>query len=209
MTMTLKAPSEKKKYKKDEHQGHLGNHRLPGDDRLDFLLSHPVAGWAGIEAKNVREWLYPNRDEIKDLIRKAVALDCVPVLIARRFPFVTFRVLSMCGVVVHQTYNQRFHVYDSDVASLAKRKDLLGYHDIRIGDEPRCSFDEVHFNHLPSVLPQARERFVEFKDLLDAFGKDEMGYQEFAARARRRSAGEDEDADWEDVYDDESDDWDY
>ena len=93
-------------YSKEEPPQSLSGKRLSGDQRLDFLIRHPEAGWAGIEAKNVREWLYPNRDEVTDLLAKAVALDCVPVLIARRIPFVTFKVLSTCGAVFHQNYNQ-------------------------------------------------------------------------------------------------------
>ena len=68
-------------YSKEEPPQSLSGKRLAGDQRLDFLVRHPEVGWAGIEAKNVREWLYPDRTEVADLLRKAVALDCVPVLI--------------------------------------------------------------------------------------------------------------------------------
>ena len=61
-------------YSKEEPPQSLSGKRLSGDQRLDFLIRHPEAGWAGIEAKNVREWLYPNRDEVTDLLAKAVAL---------------------------------------------------------------------------------------------------------------------------------------
>ena len=128
--------TRKNVYKKEEPPNYLGNLRIEGNRQLDFLFQHPESGWAGIEIKNVRQWLYPCRAEIRDLISKAVALDCVPVLIARRFPYVTFKVLNMCGVVVHQTYNQRFHVVDHALAAQAKDKNLLGYHDIRVGDAP-------------------------------------------------------------------------
>ena len=60
--------------------------RLPGNQKLDFLVVHPKAGAVAIEAKNVREWLYTTRHEIKFLLSKAVALDSVSVLIAHRFP---------------------------------------------------------------------------------------------------------------------------
>ena len=195
--------TRKKVYKKEEPPNYLGNLRIGGNRQLDFLFQHAESGWAGIEVKNVREWLYPDRAEIRDLISKAVALDCVPVLIARRFPYVTFKVLNMCGVVVHQTYNQRFHVVDHAPAAQAKDKNLLGYHDIRVGDAPDDRLVKFITVNLPAVLPAARERFEEFKDLLEAFGDESMGYQEFAGRARRRNAGEDEDADWD--YSDEID----
>lgn len=58
--------------------------------KLDFLLNHPQAGWAGIEIKNKREWLYPDSEEIRTFLYKAATLDCVPILIARRIHYLTF-----------------------------------------------------------------------------------------------------------------------
>ena len=77
--------TREKLYRKDEPPTYLGNHSIGGERRLDFLFLHPDSGWAGIEVKNVREWLYPDRAEIRDLISKSVALDCVPR--AHRPPF--------------------------------------------------------------------------------------------------------------------------
>jgi len=69
-----------------------------GDRSLDFVANMPAAGLAGIEVKNIREWIYPNREEV---ILKCCSIDAVPVLIARRIHFSTFHVLSRCGVVMH------------------------------------------------------------------------------------------------------------
>jgi hypothetical protein len=131
-------------YKKEEPAQSLSGKSLEGDERLDFLVHHSEAGWAGIEAKNVREWQYPSRKEIVDLLYKAVALDIIPVLIARRIPFVTFKVLSPCGVLFHQTYNQLLPETEQEVAEKAKHKDLLGYHDIRTGNQPDKLTAEIH-----------------------------------------------------------------
>ncbi|MDE0176639.1 MAG: hypothetical protein OYH76_26475 [Defluviicoccus sp.] len=185
------------RYSKEEPPQSVSGRRLAGDQRLDFLVLHPTAGWAGLEAKNVREWLYPDRDEIRDLLAKAVALDCVPVLIARRFPFVTFKVLSTCGVLFHQTYNQLLPVADSDLADQARDKRLLGYHDIRVGNEPDKRLTTFLTVNLPNILPEARDRFDEYKDLLTDFSSKAMTYEEFAARVRRRSQGLYEDGDWD------------
>ena len=190
-----------KLYSKVEPSPQLGRRIIGGKRRLDFMVRHREAGWAGLEVKNVREWLYPNRSEIRDLASKAVAMDCVPVLIARRYPYVTFRVLSTCGVVLHQCYNQLFHVHDEDLALKAKNKRLLGYHDIRVGDESDDRLRRFIEANLMDLLPAARERFDRFKDLLGAFGDGVIGYHEFAARVRRREAEVDEDADWEDGED--------
>ena len=187
-------------FSKLEPPSQIGSRYLDGDHKLDFLFHHPVAGPAGIEVKNVREWLYPDRAEIRDLLGKCIDLDCVPVLIARRFPYVTFRVLSPCGVIFHQNYNQLLADHDEDVATLARDKKLLGYHDIRVGNLPNPRLTKFIHTDLPIVMPTARERFDEFKDLLALFAFEAIDYNEFAARVRRRAAGEDEDADWE--YDD-------
>ena len=188
-------------YSKEEPPRLLSGRRLPGKKRLDFLCLHHKCGGVAIEVKNVRQWLYPNHAEVVDLIAKAVALDCVPVLIARRIPFVTFRVLRPCGVVMHQTYNQLYPAADHDLATEARDKRLLGYHDIRVGNQPDTRLVKFIGTNLPSVLPAARERFEEYKDLLTDFGDRTMEYKEFAARVRRRSQGTEEDNDWEELFD--------
>jgi hypothetical protein len=63
-------------------------------------------------------------------------VDAVPVLIARRIPFVTFRLLSPCGFIIHQTYNQLLPQSESALAAQLREKTLLGYHDIRVGNDP-------------------------------------------------------------------------
>lgn len=195
--LDLEDHDDSRLYSKDEPPRSLSGKHLPGQQRLDFLIQHPEAGWAGIEAKNVREWLYPNRGEITDLLGKAVALDCVPVLIARRIPFVTFKVLSPCGVVVHQNYNQLFPEADRELAEKAQDKNLLGYHDIRVGNQPNDRLVKFVETNLPRILPEARDKFEEYKDLMGEFAAGTMDYPEFAGRVRRRSEGEYEDGDWE------------
>lgn len=191
----LKRP--KKLYRKVEPPSHIGNRAIPGERPLDFLYIHPTAGFAGVEAKNVREWLYPEGDEIKELLLKCVALDCVPILIGRRFPRVTLEVLGKCGVVFHQTLNQLYHVADKDLANRAMRQDLLGFDDIRVSDEPDASLLYFIGTALPEVLPDARTRFDIYKNLLARYAYGEIQYIEFAGRVRRRADGKEEDG-WED-----------
>ena len=184
-------------YSKEEPPASLSGRRIGGKQRLDFLVHHETAGWAGIESKNVREWLYPSRKEIVELLLKAVSLDIVPVLIGRRFPYVTFKVFSPCGVLFHQTYNQLLPEADHELAEKAKNKNLLGYHDIRIGNEPDDRLLKFIGTNLPKILPEARDKFDDYKDLLGAFADGSMDYEEFAARVRRREQGTNEDSDWE------------
>lgn len=182
-------------YSKEEPPQHIGARVLPGNKLLDFIVRHPEAGPLGLECKNIREWIYPDREEITELLLKCTTLDCVPVLIARRIPFVTFKVLSTAGVIVHQTYNQLLPATDAELATSLRDKNLLGYHDIRTGNQPDARL-LTFVKNMMAVAPAARERFDTFKDLLGAFGTGEMEYHEFAARIRRRINGTNEDNDW-------------
>ena len=183
-------------YHKEEPPGGIvgiGGREIPDGRKLDFLARHPKAGWAAIEVKNMREWLYPDRDEVKDLLQKSLYLNAIPVLIGR--PYVTRRVLASCGVIVWETYNQLYPETDAKLARQASHKQLLGYHDIRLGNRP-----SPHLNHfiaeiLPEELPDARESFDRYRDLLEAFVFQGMHYDEFAGRARRREQGTNEDHD--------------
>ena len=198
----LEEHDDSRRYRKEEPPSSLSGKRMPGDQKLDFLVRHPTSGWAAIEAKNVREWLYPDREEILNLLKKAIALDCVPVLIARRFAFVTFKVLSTCGVVFHQTYNQLVPESDGALAAQAREKRLLGYHDIRLGNQPDDRLVIFVTNNLLEILPEARVRFEEYKDLLEAFAYQNISYKAFSARVRRRSQGLYEEGDWDPPDDD-------
>jgi hypothetical protein len=197
--------SDDQLYQKDEPPSAISGRRIPGNKRLDFLVISPAVGAAGVEVKNLREWQYPRRAEIRDLLSKCCYLDAVPVLIARRIPYVTFSVLSPCGVILHQTYNQLFPAADAALASQARDKRLLGYHDIRLGNQPDARLIKFIHENLPRVLPSARARFMRFKDLVQAYAAEEMSYPSFAARVRRREQGLPEDGPW--ATDDEEDEY--
>ena len=187
----------KKLYRKEEPPSHIGNRAIPGERPLDFLYMNHAAGFGGVEAKNVRHWLYPDGADIKGFLVKCVALDCVPVLVARRFPRVTIEILGMCGVVLHQTRNQLYCVADEDLAERAMRQDSLGSDDIRVGDEPDAPLSRFIRTTLPEELPGARKRFDRFKDLLAGYVGGAIHYREFAGRVRLRAAGKEE-AHWDD-----------
>jgi hypothetical protein len=185
-------------YSKEEPPQHLGAYELEGQERLDFLVHHPET-WLGIECKNIREWLYPDRPEVKEAIAKCVALDCIPVIIARRIPFVTFRLLSTCGVIFHETFNQLYPLSAQQIAERARHKDNLGYHDIRLGNTPDARLLKFITKDLFNVIDSALFSFNEYKDVLDQYVSESMGYDEFAARVRRRREGRHEDSDWSDA----------
>lgn len=180
-------------YKKEEPLQHIGTRSLKGGERLDFILRTSDAGPLGIECKNVRHWMYPHVEEITETLSKCLALDAVPVFIARRIPFATFAVLSKCGFIIHETYNQLFPASFAELAAKASDKNLLGYHDIRIGNTPDARLVKFVTINLPKIAADARSKFDAHKDLLEPYVNREMAYDEFAARVLRRWRGESED----------------
>ena len=191
--LDLSAHDDSTMYKKEEPPQHIGRRALPGNKNLDFLIRHPSAGYLGVECKNVRVWLYPHDSELTETLQKCLALDALPVVIARRIPYVTFVVLSRCGVIMHQLYNQLLPNAAVDIAAQAKQKKLLGYHDIRLGNEPDARLLNFIGVNLPKLADAARNKFDEYKDLLDSYVNGGMSYDEFVGRAARRERGEKED----------------
>ena len=169
-----------KPYSKEEPPRSINGRFLTGDQRLDFLVRHQEAGWAGIECKNTREWVYPGHEVVKKLLGQAVALDCVPVLICRRHAFQASNVLKRCGVVLFETYNQLLPESAQELADKAKHKDLLGYHDIRVGNKPSDRLLKFIGTHLPQVLPKARTLFNNKKELVQRYVNGDIGPNEFS-----------------------------
>jgi hypothetical protein len=197
--LDLETHDDSTMYRKEEPPQHIGRRALSGNKNLDFLIRHPSAGYLGVECKNVRVWLYPHDSELKEALQKCLALDAVPVLIGRRIPYVTFVVLSRCGVIMHQLYNQLLPNAAADIAAQAKQKTLLGYHDIRLGNDPDDRLLKFIGVNLPKIADDARTKFDEYKDLLDSYANGRMSYEEFVGRAARRERGEPEDFD-EDLH---------
>jgi hypothetical protein len=198
-TLDLETHDDSTMYRKEEPPQHIGRRALSGNKNLDFLIRHPSAGYLGVECKNVRVWLYPHDSELKEALQKCLALDALPVLIGRRIPYVTFVVLSRCGVIMHQLYTQLLPNAAADIAAQAKQKTLLGYHHIRLGNDPDDRLLKFIGVNLPKIAYAARAKFDEYKDLLDSYANGRMGYEEFVGRAARRERGEAEDFD-EDLH---------
>jgi hypothetical protein len=178
-------------YTKEEPPKTLSG-RSAGGKIPDFLLIHPTAGLAAIEAKNIREWFYPDRTEIREFLLKCCLFDVVPVLIARRIHYSTFSVLNPCGVILHEMFNQLYPSSEQALAAQAADKRLLGYHDIRVGNQPDTRLTRFLHENLPAVLPGAKQSFDRFKDLIAAYARGELRYPAFVASVKRRLRGQPE-----------------
>lgn len=187
----LEAHDDSTLYKKLEPPS-LRSGRSIAPKHLDFLV-HFEGVYAGVEVKNTRPWLYPDRDEIHALLWKCCRLDVVPVLIARRIHYSTFSVFNSSGLILHETYNQLYPASAEVLASQARDKNLLGYHDIRSGNLPDARLIRFIQKNLPRLLPEARRSFEDNFDLLSAYASGDMSYAEFSGRSKRRLRGEPED----------------
>lgn len=172
-------------YRKIEPPPVVSGRELPGNKALDFLIASGESGFAGVEVKNTRGWIYPDQREVRELLWKCCHLDVVPVLIARRIQYSMFTVLNPCGLLMHQTYNQRYPESDRELAQKAKDKTLLGYHDIRLVNEPDLRLQRFLHQHLPNILPEGRRQFDKFKDLIYKYAIGEIPYQDFARRVKQ------------------------
>ncbi|MBL4757847.1 MAG: hypothetical protein JKY32_09510 [Rhizobiales bacterium] len=109
--------------KKEEPPSIFNGRELQGNKRFDFLVGTDT--WAGIECKNIREWLYPNRTEIRHLLRKSIELDIPPILIGRRIPYVTRRLLQPAGMLLWETRSQFYPAEYDNIAAQIREKNLL------------------------------------------------------------------------------------
>lgn len=180
--------------KKEEPPSIFGGRELTGNKRFDFLVG-PNGVWGGIECKNIREWLYPDRDEIRHMLRKAIELDIPPILIGRRIPFVTRRLLQPAGVLLWETRQQFYPPEYDNLAQQMRDKESIGFFDIKVTDSPTPQLYDFITRIVPEDLPEARKRFDTFKDLLADYAFGEISYRGFAARIRRRQNGTNEDKD--------------
>lgn len=173
-------------YRKVEPPSTISGKSTPSGKNLDFLVQHESGVLAGLELKNVREWFYPDRAEVRELLLKCCALNIVPVLIARRIHFSTFALLNPCGVITHETYNQLYPLSDLTLAERSKDKDLLGYHDIRVGNIPDERLKLFVGTNLPNLIPKARILFDEMKDLLEEYATQRLDYETFRDEVKSR-----------------------
>jgi hypothetical protein len=74
------------------------NQTQPSKRPLDFVVELGGVRFGG-EAKNYREWLYPDSAEIWEAISKCCEIDAVPVLITRKLPYVTYLLFRAVGMI--------------------------------------------------------------------------------------------------------------
>lgn len=105
-------------------------------------------------------------------MRKALAVDMTPILIARRLPYITKTALcAPAGIIAHETYNQLYPdtPYGNQLATKVRRTRGLGYADVRSSEEPLPRSVTFFEKNLPGLLPTAAARFQANRPMLQAW----------------------------------------
>jgi hypothetical protein len=146
--------------------------KLPASRPLDFVADIGGTRFGG-EAKNYREWIYPDSAEIWSAISKCCELDAVPILITRKLPYISFLLFRSVGMIGDQTHFQFFHPIVEPELARVKHVDGLGYKDIRCVNDPDANMVKFFTTTLPGIGPDFRQRFASHKSLLQHFADGE------------------------------------
>lgn len=123
-----------------------------------------------IEVKNGRHWLYPNAEELYQLLYKAARLrelsgetEIVPVLICRRRAFITYQFARALGFVAFET--QRQYLLAPEEKDAERKLDEvrleLGYADLLVSNEPDPQIVRLFEETLPNYGPGIGIRWSE------------------------------------------------
>ncbi len=149
----------------------FGEVKLPG--KLDMILlpknRSPVA--ALVEAKNLREWIYPSNYLIWKLIEKALVFQnigypTVPVLVARKIQQSTRSFFKAAGILGLDTHFQYFDPKIEEQLVDIRDVNGLGFKDIRIIEPPQKYVLQFFSNGLPKQAPDFAARFAAASPIL-------------------------------------------
>lgn len=164
---------------------------------FDLFLIHKRTNIPiGIEAKNIRQWIYPASIEVWRMIARACTLNCLPVIASRKISYIaTAGFFANFGILGFQTHFQ----YMSNAVNKQSNykfkknvidKDRLGFADIRLVKEK----DGVpqNFNHffngiLDENIEAYYEKFQKNKKLLQKYAID-LGMAENKLNQNKRYA---------------------
>ena len=141
---------------------------IKGD--FDFILQSK-AKLIGVELKNKRKWLYPDHRDLWVAIYRCLENNALPVIIARKFPYVVRLIFKHVGILGYETHNQYLKPELVNVMVEMRDKNGLGFADLRFTDEP----EERHINFFKKILPNQEEdsweSFTSNKDILNKYAQ--------------------------------------
>jgi len=152
------------------------------DGPPDFVLFNQRIGVPlMIECKNNREWLYPSSDHMKRIVRKALAADMTPVLVARQMPYITKRGLCQpAGILAHETYHQLYPETreGQELASAVRETRGLGYADVRASENTLPRTTDFFERILPTIAQSAARRFQKNREALEAWSNGDLAWKD-------------------------------
>lgn len=175
---------------------------------LIFIGCGGTGNVVDVEVKNLREWLSASSEEVWSLIGRALRIDAVPVLITRKVLGPSFYIFRRIGLLAWQVHFQFFPPEMERRVAKIRHKDGLGFADVRCTHEPTPSLVRYIGEHLPRLVPAAKEIFLGHKDMLSRYAITERLEKEIRHKRRSRVFREFQSEVLSDV-DDEADDFEY
>lgn len=124
----------------------------------------------GVEAKNIREWIYPTTGKVWVMIQKCLKIDALPLLVSRKTSFIARITLDKLGVMYFDVFRQLFsknvatHLHD------IQHTDLLGYKDvIPVPITPHPQLTAFLQNKFRQDLPKYRAQWESQQNVLRLF----------------------------------------
>lgn len=146
-----------------------------------FVIHKSTHTPIGIEAKNMREWIYPASEEVWRAIARACTLECLPVIIARKISYISragfFANFGILGFETNFQYMTQSVQTDSNYTFKDKviHKDKLGFADIKLL-KPKDPTPSHVIGFFDDILDQQAEiyfeRFMKHKKLLKKYAID-------------------------------------
>ncbi len=122
-----------------------------------------------VEVKNIRKWVYPDSNELYDILDKAAHLQLseptlrfTPVLVCRRAHYTTFRMALDLGFFVAETRAQFIQpVAKVDPSALAEVSAELAFQDLARTDSAHPRLTALFSRTLPKVADRTATRFAQ------------------------------------------------
>lgn len=163
---------------------YLGN--LPKSNPLDGVYEFESEK-LGVEAKNVREWIYPTSGEVWIMVKKCLRIDAVPLLVARKTSYIARVILTELGIVYFESFRQVFSQRVAHMLKDIQHTDMLGYKDV-VAVDVVANPHLVAFlqNTVPAQLAEQRAQWDTMHDLLHEFAiKRNLGNSDMKDRERK------------------------
>jgi len=142
------------------------------------------------ECKNLREWLYPTDEALKELILKASGLGAIPVLIARRIHYSTLQnFLEPAGIIAHESYHQYYPPDHHELAERAKNKNLLGFTDVLASEESQPRTQRFIATLLPAIVERMADKWHRNEEMLLQYANDEINLAQLYTAIGSRAGG--------------------